>query len=332
MRSRAPLLTGLSILFGLLGAALWAPATASAQIQTIDADAAKSGTLNPGGFAYYAYDTGPRTAVTALVLSIDKENTGEMGKGIRFDVYRNRDGGWVARSGAAGNTVNANLAFAGISSQTANDPHLIVVQNGSTQAINYTLHANRSAVEGTATDVGAPDIAPGVWMAGRLAGGGNRNPTFRNFLLQYPQPWQAMEVTVVYTNASRDVNLAPGGSIPNAPTASSRGAFLWASQKLLACNGPSSAAGVNTGRANYAGNNGASRAVTCTGTAAPDTVDFYGDAAADQVRGNSVRVLRYDGGATSMKSSDTFRIGLQLFNYASGAGARNDYVAYFTVK
>jgi hypothetical protein len=309
---------------GLLVAPVAAEDSSQGTLLT-DANGSASGRLSPGaggGFAYFFFNTAAARKPVLLTLDVDASapagGSGQMSKGIGFDVYRVTDGAWVAHAGAVGDDPNSTTAFAAVSNNSKGVTHLVVAYNYTSVNPNYVFSANFAPTSGTDTDKGAPVLKPGEYAVGRLEPGSSANA-----LLSLGNiPFLPLTATAVISNSSKSLVFGYGDKSgqPSTQSKSSQvklAVNLWSGGKLLACSGHSVGFGMNPVK----GGGG----VTCVGTPFVYTASVYGNAAA--VKGpTDVRYVQWNAGAMNLANGDKTEIGLQIDHEGSGS---QDYAVRF---
>ena len=176
--------------------------------------------------------------------------------------------------------------------------------------------------------------APGKWMAGMTQGGNAFNPRSAFYLLAYGGMLMPVNLTAVYTNSNRGLDLSPGGNTVGGSTSSSSIAMRWGSSgvpKILACSGPPQMV-EQQGVSSAAGGFGAGRAINCETPAPRLNILPYG-VLSGPVSPVAVSVLHWKGStfkdALNAGGSTVSYIGVELANYKSttSSGAI-DYVVY----
>jgi hypothetical protein len=281
----------------------------------------------------YWFNTPGRDEPVVIVMTIDRKDTGQMGSGIGGEIWRARDGALVGKLAAVRDDPNRTMAFAAITSRERSpDSHMIKLHNYTGAAVNYTVQTLRTPITGTPVSLGAPDVPTGTFMAGYLTASRNEHgllePGNANFLLQYPESFKKMYVTIVYTPSPQALDIAEA-DVPGVSGNRNLSSYLWASRKLIACNQTIWRNGAPT---TFAGSPDAGRSNTigCHGPVAVERILPYGQGT-QAVGINDIRIMHYDGGATSMRNNDGFRIGLQLSDWSSSPSNRVAYVAYHEV-
>jgi len=341
-----------------LASALLAPAGAAAQAAGSTApvltasNPSASGSLNSSGSWQLFLQHPGKNQVIVIVLDVDNSGR-QMGQGLSFDVWRVRDGAWVARGMAVQNDPNRTKAFAPVRSSQANgDTFLISVNNYGSGHVNATVSTVWDAIGGNPNSAAAPvfndkgllvcptssatpdtckvaDDGAGRWMAGSIAGGTQVAPKQQYYLISYPGAFVPLTTTLVMSNSNRSLNLNPGGNT-NSGSASSTFSFnLYGTgtstslgiPKILACLGSGQEISW-WGPGNRAAQPGTP--VQCQTTEGTSGLQAspYGAIAAPFLPA-SASVVTYTG-----RSPAGF-LGLELANYGSTSSSGNrDYAIY----